>query len=176
MARLENLLGAQALALTDRLLAATSGPADGTSASERAALVTLLAHPDHPVSWLCGVLGLTSSGGTRLVDRLVAAGWVTRDPGVDARSRRVRLTGSGRDRARDVLRARRAAMADAVSALSAGDRAELERLLDVLVTGLAGTRQPAMQVCRLCDRSACTAGGRACPLDHAVAADRCRHD
>jgi DNA-binding MarR family transcriptional regulator len=175
MARLENLLGAQALALTDRLLAATSGPADGTSASERAALVTLLAHPDHPVSWLGGVLGLTSSGITRLIDRLVAVGWVTRDPGLDARSRRVRLTGTGRDRARNVLEARRAVMAAAVGALSGRDRAELERLLDVIVKGLAETRQSAMQVCRLCDRSACAADGRECPLDHAVITERRCH-
>jgi DNA-binding MarR family transcriptional regulator len=175
MARLENLLGAQALALTDRLLAATSDPVDGTSASERAALVTLLAHPDHSVSWLGGVLGLTSSGITRLLDRLAAAEWVTRGSGVDARGRRVRLTAAGRDRARNVLQARQAAMADALTGLSERDRAELERLLDVIVKGLAGTPLPAMRVCRLCDRTACASDGRECPLDRAVGAERC-HD
>lgn len=166
MARLENLLGAQALALTDRLLAADGGPLPSASPSERAALVTLLAHPDRSVSWLGGVLGLTSSGITRLVDRLVAAGWVTRTPGEDARSRRVRLTRDGHDRAFNALHARRAAMADALSALSKTDRAELERLLEVIVGSLAETRLPAMQVCRLCDRSACASDGRACPLEH----------
>jgi DNA-binding MarR family transcriptional regulator len=166
MARLENLLGAQALALTDRLLAAESGPQARTSASERAALVTLLAHPDHSVSWLGGVLGLTSSGITRLVDRLVASGWATRTAGSDARSRRVRLTRAGRNRARDVLQARSAAMAGALGALSQRDRSELERLLDLIVANLAETRRPAMQVCRLCDRSACASGGRECPLEH----------
>lgn len=73
MGRLENLLGAQALALSDPLDAAGSG-AVARSASECAALVTLLAHPDESVSWLGGVLGLTSSGITRLVDRMVDAG------------------------------------------------------------------------------------------------------
>jgi DNA-binding MarR family transcriptional regulator len=168
MARLENLLGAQALALTDRLLAADGVPAAGASVSERAALVTLLAHPDHSVSWLGGVLGLTSSGITRLVDRLVAAGWVTRTPGDDARSRRVQLTRAGRQRARDVLHARRAAMADALVALSESDRTELERLLVVIVGSLAETRLRAMQICRLCDRSACASDGRECPLEHTV--------
>ena len=61
MARLENLLGAQALALTDRLLAAEGGRSPDDSPSARAALVTLLANPDKPVSWLGAVLGLTSS-------------------------------------------------------------------------------------------------------------------
>jgi DNA-binding MarR family transcriptional regulator len=170
MARLENLLGAQALALSDRLLAATDRPGTGPSASERAALVTLLAHPDHAVSWLGDVLGLTSSGSTRLVDRLVAAGWVVRSAGVDARSRRVTLTRAGRSRARVVLNDRRTAMADALSALSEQDRGELERLLDVLIGNLAETRMPAMQVCRLCDRSACAADERECPLKHTTAA------
>lgn len=165
MARLENLLAAQALALTDRLDVA-GGDAVARSASERAALVTLLAHPDQPVSWLGGVLELTSSGITRLVDRLVAAGWVTRTAGDDARSRRLRLTRTGRARARAVLDARHAAMADALGALSGPDRAELERLLTVLVGRLTRDRLPALRVCRLCDRAACASEGRDCPLEH----------
>ena len=112
MTRLENLLGALALALTDRLLGA--GPASPGSVSERAALVTLHAHTDRPVSWLGQVLGLTSSGVTRLVDRLVAGGWVTRTPGSDARSRELTLSAAGLDQARAVLRARAEAMAGAV--------------------------------------------------------------
>ncbi len=171
MSRLENLLAAQALALTDRLYDAGGDPV-GVSASERAAVVTLLAHPGRPVSWLGAVLGLTSSGITRLVDRLVASGWVTRTVGTDARSRRLQLTGAGRDRARHVLDARSTAMAGALAALTDRDREELERLLTVIVGGLAETRLPAMQVCRLCDRAACASDGSACPLDHTVDAEQ----
>ncbi|MDQ6851562.1 MAG: MarR family winged helix-turn-helix transcriptional regulator [Actinomycetota bacterium] len=171
MDRLANLLGAQALALTDRLLAAEDRSGDGVSASERAALVTLFAHPDHPVSWLGGVLGLTSSGITRLVDRLVVAGWVRRDAGADARSRRVQLTRVGRDRARTVLRARGEAMSEVLGVLSESDRIELERLLDLMVSGLADARLPALKVCRLCDRTACASEGHECPLEHTVTTD-----
>jgi DNA-binding MarR family transcriptional regulator len=172
MARLENLLGAQALALTDRLLAAEGSRSSDDSLSARAALVTLLANPDKPVSWLGGVLGLTSSGITRLVDRLVVAGLVTRMAGTDARSRCVRLTREGQDRARGVLRTRRAAMAEVAGALSQHDREELERLLDLIIGGLAQTLVPAMQVCRLCDRSACASDGHQCPLAHTVSRER----
>jgi DNA-binding MarR family transcriptional regulator len=172
MARLENLLGAQALALTDRMVAAESGQPAGASASERAALVTLLTHPDHSVSWLGEVLRLTSSGVTRLIDRLVAAGWATRTAGVDARSRRVQLTRAGRSRAQEVLQARSAAIASALGALTERDRSELERLLDVIVGNLAETRVPAMRVCRLCDRSACASDGRECPLEHTGSAEQ----
>ena len=52
---------------------------------------------DHPtVDQLCQVLGLTHSGGVRLVDRLAGAGLVERGPGADRRSRSVRLTAAGR--------------------------------------------------------------------------------
>jgi DNA-binding MarR family transcriptional regulator len=163
VARLENLLGAFALALTDRLLDA--GPASAGSASERAALVTLHAHAERPVSWLGQVLGLTSSGGTRLVDRLVARGWVTRAPGGrDARSRQLTLSAAGRDQARAVLYARAEAMAGAVRGLSEADRAEFERLLGLVVRGLAADVSEALRVCRLCDRGACASGGSGCPL------------
>lgn len=164
MTRLENLLAAASLALTDRLV---TGPAG----SESAAVVTLLAHPGRSVSWLGAVLGLTSSGITRLVDRLVAAGWVTRTTGSDARSREVLLTPAGRERARAVLGARQNAMAAVLDELSDRDRLELERLLDLMVAGLADTRLPALQVCRLCDRDACASGGLECPLEHTVSAD-----
>jgi DNA-binding MarR family transcriptional regulator len=171
MTRLENLLGAQALALSDRLLAAGEGSGAGISASERAALVTLLAHPDRTTSWLGAVLGLTSSGISRLVDRVVEAGWVIRAAGTDARQRRLQLTKEGRDRARNVLRARHEVLAAAVGVLSEHDRLELERLLGQMVTGLASTRLPALQVCRLCDRAACASGNRECPLEHTVGPD-----
>jgi DNA-binding MarR family transcriptional regulator len=167
MPRLENLLGAQALGLTDRLLGADDG---GPPPSDRAALVTLLAHPDRPVAWLGDVLGLTSSGSTRLVDRLVAAGWVIRTAGTDARSRRLRLTDEGHRRASAILQARQSAMGEVVAALSQEDRGELERLLGLVVRGLAETASP-MRVCRLCDRASCASGGLECPLEQGERAD-----
>jgi DNA-binding MarR family transcriptional regulator len=169
MSRLENLLGAQSLALADRLLAAdvrSSGPQ--VSGSERSALVTLLAHPQGSVQWLGDVLGLTSSGATRLVDRLVAAGLVTRTAGADARSRQLRLTRTGHTLARSVLKGRNAVLRDIVEELSARERDQLERLLDKVVYSLADTRLSALQVCRLCDRAACAEDGHVCPLEHTV--------
>ncbi|HLT60042.1 MAG TPA: MarR family transcriptional regulator [Microlunatus sp.] len=164
MGRLENLLGAQAIALTDRLR--HSGSAVG--AAESAALVTLHAHPDTTVTRLGEILALTSSGVTRLVDRLAAAGWVTRTAGADRRSRRLRLTEAGTREARAVLEARAAAMAAVVGGLSDHDRAELERLLGLMITTMATSEIPAMRVCRLCDRAACADRDRECPLQHTV--------
>jgi DNA-binding MarR family transcriptional regulator len=186
MARLENLLGAQSLAVADRLLAGagsavgpgpgTAGPgrpgpgAHGPSSSECSALVTLLAHPGRTLGWLGEVLGLTSSGVTRLVDRLVTAGWVARSAGTDARQRQLVLTADGAARAQRMLDARENELARVLGALSEPERASLESLLDKIVAGLADDRRTALQVCRLCDREACCLG-RDCPLEHTVPVD-----
>src|SRR5690349_24513011 len=108
MARMENLLGALSLTVSDRLRAV--GTDHGMSSSEQAALVTLASHPDVAVSWLGEVLGLTSSGVTRLVDRLVEHGWASRSTGSDARQRRLRLTSAGTKRAHVLLRERDATL------------------------------------------------------------------
>ena len=169
MARVENLLGALSLTMADRLRGVGAG--HGMSASEQAAVVTLHAHADRPVSWLGEVLGLTSSGVTRLVDRVVERGWVTRSPGSDARQRRLRLTAAGTKRARALLREREAVLTDAMATLPRVERAELERLLDRLVGALTEENVPALHTCRLCDRTACRSAGHECPLDHTVPAD-----
>ena len=162
MARLENLLGAHALTVVDRMEAATTAP------SESAALATLLAHPGRGVGWLGDVLGLTDSGSTRLVGRLVAVGLVRREPGADARSRTLTLTAMGRRRARAVLRDRERALTPVLEPLSDAERRTLERLLGKVVAGLADDRAAGLHTCRMCDRDACDAGTRACPLWHTV--------
>jgi DNA-binding MarR family transcriptional regulator len=159
MTRLENLLGAHALAIVDRMAA-------GEAPSERAALVTLLAHPGSGVGWLADVLGLTDSGGTRLVERLVADGLVVRRPGLDARSRVLDLTPQGRNRAREVLTTRERGLARALAPLTDAERRTLERLLAKVVSGLTDDLPAAMQVCRMCDREACGVRQGRCPLGH----------
>lgn len=168
MARVENLVGAQSLAVADRLR--DVGSAQGLSASEQAALVTLAAHPDQTPSWLGEVLALTSGGVTRLVDRLVARGLVARTAGTDARQRRLHLTAAGARRARTLNTQRIAVIEEVLAPLSATERADLERLLERVVGHLHAEYAPTLQTCRLCDRGACRSGAR-CPLDHTVPAD-----
>ena len=161
MARLENLLGVHALALVDRMTQATAS-------SDSAALVTVLAHPGQGVGWLADVLGLTDSGGTRLVERLVADGLLVRGAGADARSRVLRLTPAGRRRARQLLAERERELAAALDPLSEVEKRSLERLLAKVVSGLTDDRATALRACRLCDRDACAAGAHRCPLEHTV--------
>nr|MBA2262479.1 winged helix-turn-helix transcriptional regulator [Solirubrobacterales bacterium] len=91
--RLINLLGAQALALADRLGASSAS----------AALVHLCAYPGTSPGALRAVLGITDSGATRLVDRLVAAGLAERTAGGDGRSIAVHPTEAGRAAADEAL-------------------------------------------------------------------------
>src|SRR4051794_16280326 len=173
MARVENLLGAWSLTVADRM--AVASRQTGLSASDQAAVVTLLAHPDRTVSWLGEVLALTSSGATRLVDRLVGAGWVGRSPGGDARQRRLRLTEPGEVLARSVVRARNEVLTECVAPLDDPTRGQLERALERMVGASTRALPAAMRTCRLCDRSACRAEGHDCPLDHTKRQDE-RHD
>lgn len=169
MARVENLLGALSLTIADRLREVGAG--QGMSASEQAAVITLLHHPDQRVSWLGDVLGLTSSGVTRLVDRLVDREWATRSPGSDARQRRLRLTGPGSQRARALLRERDDVCGKALATLPGDERAALERILAQLVGELHTEQVPALRTCRLCDVGVCNSDGEECPLHHTMAAD-----
>jgi DNA-binding MarR family transcriptional regulator len=164
MSRLENLLGACSLTVADRLAAV--GRRAGLSPSDQAALVTLLTYPDQTVSWLGDVLALTSSGATRLVDRLVSAGWVARSPGEDTRQRRLRLTEAGEDIASSVVRARDLVLGEVVAPLDGRLRGQLERALERMVAASTDDLVPAHRICRLCDRSACRSGNRDCPLSH----------
>jgi hypothetical protein len=118
------------------------------------------------------VLGLTHSGAVRLVDRLVAAGYVERAAGVDARSRRLRLTRSGRAVARRVRAARENALELAVRELTPAERDTLTALSQRLVARLtvlrlearAQGRSPAGgALCRVCDFTACGRAVGRCP-------------
>jgi hypothetical protein len=113
------------------------------------------------------VLGLTTSGATRLVERLAAAGHVERSPGTDARQRRLRLTPDGDVRAERILAARRTRLAALLDALTPAERDGLEAVTAKLVAGLTDDWTAALRVCRLCDREACcAAAGEGCPLGY----------
>lgn len=169
MARLENLLGVLSLAVTDGV---TGGP--DLHPSARAVLVSVHAHPGRPVSWLRDLLGLTTSGATRLLDQLEAQGLVERQPGADARTKAVALTDAGTALALDLLDARERAIEAVLAPLDGGDRRLLEGLLERLVSDLTDDALAGERACRMCDRGACRTGGP-CPLDHTVTTG-VRHD
>jgi DNA-binding MarR family transcriptional regulator len=168
-----NVLGALALIVTDRTDDAIAAAA-GQSVTAAAALSALHHILDRPTVDAMGrVLGLTPSGAVRLVDRLAAAGYVTRGPGVDGRSRSVSLTRKGQRAAARVSAARTNILATALSGLSTVERGQLHgllgRVLGALVTEKVGTAPgQGGWTCRLCDTAACGRPSGACPAANAA--------
>src|SRR6476646_4095427 len=112
-----NLLGALSLLITDRMADAMA-ETGGRPESAAAALSALLHFLDRPtVDLLRQVLGLTSSGTVRMVDRMAESGYVQRGPGADGRSTSVSLTGAGRAAAESVAAARAGVLAGALEGL-----------------------------------------------------------
>jgi DNA-binding MarR family transcriptional regulator len=119
------------------------------------------------------VLGLSPSGAVRLVDRLAAAGYVTRGPGPDGRSRSVALTRKGQRAAVKVSAARANVLSTALSGLSTVEREQMHallgRVLGALVTEKVGTAPgEGGWTCRLCDTGACGRPNGACPAANAA--------
>lgn len=158
------MLGALALAAVDRVWGAVAG--DERSLSASAALVHLRLRPNQTIDFLARVLGISHPATVRLVDRLEADGLVERRGGRDRRSRALVLTRAGRRAAVDVLVARRDALAELLAPLTAGERRQLEALLEKLLANVAKDRWAARHTCRLCDYPACASP--ACPVDRAV--------
>jgi DNA-binding MarR family transcriptional regulator len=164
-----NLLGALSLVIADRTSDAVAGAA-GRSDSAAAALSALLHFLDRPtVDRLRQVLGLTSSGTVRLVDRLEAAGYVERAAGGDRRSTVIVLTPEGRAAAERVTAARGEVLDGALGALSAAEAEVLDELLGKLLVGLIRGPGATRWMCRLCDMAACGHSEGRCPVRNETA-------
>jgi DNA-binding MarR family transcriptional regulator len=168
--RVVQLLGVASLAAVERLRAVVAHTA-GLEEVEASALVHLQAWPGGSIGELAAVVGRSQPATVRLVDRLVAAELVRREPGPDRRTVALVLTEAGARAANTVLLARAEALAPLLDGLSHRDRATLERLLAQITAGLTEDRPEAVHVCRLCDRGACRAAV-GCPLEDTATAGR----
>lgn len=166
--RSANLVGALALVLTDQMADATTAAA-GRADSAPAALAALLHFLDRPsVDRLRQVLGLTSSGTVRLLDRLTEEGLVAREPGSDRRTSAVVLTPGGRGAAERVCRARAGVLDRALAVLSAQERADLAAIAGKMLVGMMREPGAVRWACRLCDTSICRGTPGGCPVGNAA--------
>jgi DNA-binding MarR family transcriptional regulator len=166
--RTGNLLGALSLVISDRATEAITVAAAG-SESAAAALSALLHFLDRPsVDLLRKVLGLTSSGTVRLLDRLEATGYVKRGPGRDSRSTAVSLTRAGRKAAARVAAARAEVLDGALTMLSPTERDTLEELLSKVLVGYIRGPGAVRWMCRMCDPHACGRDEGRCPVANAA--------
>ena len=150
--RLENLLGALALALADRIREETETTIGHTGATA-AALVSIAHFPGRTVEFLSRAIGLSHSATVRVVDRLVEQGLVRRRRGGGGPALALTVTPAGKRHARRLIAVRRRVLADALSDLSRSESevlaSALEKALRKLTGPLGGT------ICRLCDQGSC---------------------
>jgi MarR family transcriptional regulator, negative regulator of the multidrug operon emrRAB len=166
--RLENLLGALAVGLSDSIGSAVEAAAGHTGAMG-AALATLAQEPGLSIEQLRVPLGRTQSATVRVVDQLVAEGYAERRPGRDNRSVAVYLTGKGAQAAAGVLGSREDTLTGALGTLSAGERKTLTATLEKVLTAITTDRAHADHLCRLCDLSVCPE--KVCPVEQAALAN-----
>jgi DNA-binding MarR family transcriptional regulator len=163
-----NLLGALALVVVDRTADAIEREVglSGSQAAAISAMYHFLASPS--VDLLRQVLGLTSSGTVRLVDRLEADGYVTREPGPDGRTTTVALTAAGRRAGAGVAEARADTLERCLDGLDPRDRVALGSLLGTVLSSLVRPPGATRWICRLCDTGACGRERGLCPVANAA--------
>lgn len=159
--KIENVLGALALALADNLL--QSADAQAPEPGVAAAALALLGHaPGMSIEQLRRALRLSHPGTVRLVDRLVAREVVERRASQhDRRAVALYLTPTGEGGCTAILDARQAHTAQMLTVLDATERETLGRLCEKLLRGLVRDEDHALSVCRLCDPAVCTG----CPIE-----------
>lgn len=165
--RLENLLGALVLAVSDSLTSAVQTAA-GHPGAMAAGLAVLAQEPGLGIEQLRRQLARTQSATVRVVDQLVAEGQAERRAGRDHRSISVVLTDQGTAAAAHVLDARTAVLRQVLEVLDAGERKVLTAVLEKVLAAVTTDRARAEQICRLCDVGACPLP--ACPVELAAAA------
>jgi MarR family transcriptional repressor of emrRAB len=161
----DNIIGALAFALADRIGDATTDAA-GVSGVPAAALAALHEWAGgRPIQKLAHGLRLSHSRTVRVIDRLEADGLALRRPDpADGRSVHVALTPAGDAVARRVLAARAEALHGALASLRPGDRAAFARLAEQVLEGFITGRRHAAATCRMCDAHACGHYDGRCPV------------
>jgi DNA-binding MarR family transcriptional regulator len=157
--RYENMLGAFALALADRVRLETEESIGHTGAAA-AALVTIAHFPDRTVEFLRQAVGLSHPAAVRVVDRLVERRLVRRRPAGNGPAVALRTTAAGKRHAREILDIRRRVLADALPELSRSESDTLSAILDKALARLADS--PGTTICRLCDQGGCRTAD--CPV------------
>lgn len=153
-ARGNNLLGAFVVAVNDRVQQRAE-EAIGMGGQAPAALVTIGHNYGQSVEFLSGVLQLSHSGCVRLVDKLFQQSWIERRAGVDRRTVALYLTHTGRERKRDVLRARRDALDGVIDTLTPRQQEQFVELLEIMLKAVTASKNEADVICRLCEEQVC---------------------
>jgi DNA-binding MarR family transcriptional regulator len=155
MDRTTNLLGAAALAITDRIGSVTRGLL--SRSGEAAAAIIILGYvPGLSVEILRQVLDLSHPGTVRLIDRLEEDGLVERRKAADGRAVALHLTPSGTKLREAVMDGRIDTLEAALEGLNPDERRVFGQLLAKVLTNLPDTEIAKHRICRLCAVRLCS--------------------
>ena len=170
--KIENMVGALALALSDSFMLATQEQAPELGPA--AAALALLGHePGMPIERLRRALGLSHSGTVRLIDRLVAGGVIERHSSEhDRRAVALHLTKSGEEKCAAILAVRQQRISCALKVLDPHELEALGKIAEKLLKSQVHNLDEAYCVCRLCDAAACVNCPVAAALDESKAAQK----
>lgn len=161
--RLDNLLGALALTLMDRVNQAVR-ERTGLHDSSIFALVLLgQAHSPVTIDTLAKLLSIAHSSAVRLVERLVDEGYVERKSGSDKRTVVLALTSAGQKIVDAALASREATISTITNSLPDTMRKVMTEACERLLEEMSGDQITATRNCRLCDERACDL--KRCPVD-----------
>ncbi|KAG8148524.1 MarR family winged helix-turn-helix transcriptional regulator [Burkholderia catarinensis] len=160
--RLDNLLGALSLAVSDRIRQAVLAET-GMHETTIFALVLLSQRPTATIDTLARLLGLAHSTVVRLVERLSGDGYVERRPGADKRAVILELTSTGRATVDRALSARQVAVEQITARLSSEQQDAMVTMCEQILTMMSGDVVTAVRICRLCDEGACDL--ERCPVE-----------
>lgn len=155
MDRTTNLLGATALAITDRIRDEMQGMLN-RSGETAAAVIVLGYAPGLSVELLRQVLDLSHPGTVRLIDRLEEDGLVERRKAADGRAVALHLTPKGGKLRQKLMDCRLETLEAALKGLTAEERLVLGELLAKVLTNLPETEMAKHRICRLCAVRLCS--------------------
>ena len=150
-----NLLGVLGLALADRIRETARDILNHVGETP-AALVVIGYDLGPSNNELRHILGLSHPGSVRLIDRLVADGFVERREGRDKRAVALYLTREGKQVRKKLLKGRLAVVRPFLESLTDSEVESLTALLHKMLSSLKPTDIERCSLCRLCDDSVCT--------------------
>lgn len=157
--RTANLLGALALAVTDKIEQAAHAVL-GRGGETPAAVIVIGYGAGLTNDRLRRILRLSHTGTVRLVDRLVNDGLVERRPGRDSREIALHLTNEGMNVRERLLAERLAVVGSMLDLLSECEQADFADLLAKALSRHDTTELERYSLCRMCDDRVCAN----CPL------------
>lgn len=164
MDRTTNLLGALALALTDRIGSTMRDLLD-RSGEAAAAVIVLGYAPGLSLETLRQVLDLSHPGTVRLIDRLAEDGLVDRRSAKDRRAVALHLTAAGGKLRSELMGRRLDVLKASLDGFTPDERRAFGDLLAKALTNLPQTEMAKHRICRLCAVRLCSE----CPIPgHAI--------